>query len=51
MYNLCLDYYKENNTDEKCFADKCAYHEVFNTRFNLSFKALKIDTCNACDST
>lgn len=50
MYNLYLDYCKENNVEGEHFAKKWFYRKVFNARFNLSFKAPEVDVCDTRNS-
>ena len=46
MYDLYLEKCKsESRTPVK----ENVYHEIFNTKFNLSFGSPKSDTCNRCD--
>lgn len=49
MYELYVTHCKENDVNEQLIAGKWLYRDVFNKRFNLTFKAPEIDTCDTCD--
>lgn len=50
MYRLYLDYCKENSIPNENFATNWVYRDVYNKRFNLSFKPPEVDTCDTYDS-
>lgn len=50
MYELYLEFCKLNSIPEEHIAKNWVYRDVFNKRFNLSFKPPEVDTCDTCDS-
>nr|CAI5862438.1 unnamed protein product [Callosobruchus analis] len=47
MYELYAAHCKETAMEESLVAKRWIYRDVFNKRFNLSFKAPEIDTCDS----
>lgn len=50
MYDLYLQFCKDNNIHEELIAKKWKYFDVFDKQFKLSFKPPEVDTCDNCDS-
>lgn len=49
MYDLYKTYNTENNVQISKIAKSWLYREIFNTKFNLTFKPPEVDTCDDCD--
>lgn len=49
MYKQYVEFMKDQKAEEKDIAKSWLYREIFNTKFNLSFKLLEMDTCDDCD--
>lgn len=49
MYQQYQEAMKEKGTPPEHIAKQWLYRQIFNTKFNLSFKLPSVDTCDDCD--
>ena len=47
MYSLYLQFCLQQNTEKQLIGKKRLYADVFNKKFNLSFKPPGLDTCDS----
>lgn len=50
MYRQYKEWMAEKESPENLIAKEWLYRNIFNTKFNLSFKLPSVDTCDDCDA-